>query len=182
MTAQIQVRRDTSANWTSANPILKSGEIGLETDTGNFKMGDGVTAWTTLTFTGMKTWASYTPTFAQSGAVAKTVSYGKYIQNGKTVYGNAKVTSTAAGTASNAIAIGLPITAASSGLIVGTGTYFDTGANEYRGPLYAVSTTTAVLLAADALQTVNNVALGVTPAITVASGDIFNVSFQYEAA
>lgn len=74
------------------------------------------------------------------------------------------------------------MTAATSGLIIGTGTFFDTGANEYRGPLYSASTTTAVLLAADALQTVNNVALGVTPALAVASGDIFNVSFQYEAA
>lgn len=48
-------RRDTAANWTSVNPILASGEWGVETDnTGatprKFKMGDGVTAWTSLPY------------------------------------------------------------------------------------------------------------------------------------
>lgn len=48
MSTQIQVRRDTAANWTSANPTLASGEIALETDTGFLKVGDGSTAWTSL--------------------------------------------------------------------------------------------------------------------------------------
>lgn len=46
----IQVRRDTAANWTSANPTLAAGEIGLETDTGKFKIGDGSTAWNTANY------------------------------------------------------------------------------------------------------------------------------------
>ncbi len=46
---QIQIRRGTAAQWTSANPILASGEFGYETDTTNFKIGDGTTAWNTLT-------------------------------------------------------------------------------------------------------------------------------------
>ncbi|MEY5097588.1 MAG: hypothetical protein RJA36_307 [Pseudomonadota bacterium] len=45
---RLQVRRDTTANWTSANPILASGEHGYETDSGKFKIGDGVTAWASL--------------------------------------------------------------------------------------------------------------------------------------
>ena len=48
MADQIQLRRDTAANWTSANPILASGEFGLETDTDQFKVGDGTAAWTSL--------------------------------------------------------------------------------------------------------------------------------------
>ena len=44
----IQIRRDTAANWTSANPILAQGELGLETDTSKIKAGDGSTAWTSL--------------------------------------------------------------------------------------------------------------------------------------
>lgn len=44
----IQVRRDTAANWTSANPTLSAGEFGFETDTGKVKIGDGSTAWTSL--------------------------------------------------------------------------------------------------------------------------------------
>lgn len=46
--ALIQVRRDTAANWTSVNPTLAAGEMGLETDTGLFKVGDGSTAWVSL--------------------------------------------------------------------------------------------------------------------------------------
>jgi hypothetical protein len=42
---QIQVRRDTAANWNSVNPILAAGEIGYETDTGKFKVGTGSLTW-----------------------------------------------------------------------------------------------------------------------------------------
>jgi hypothetical protein len=48
--ALIQVRRDTAANWTSTNPTLASGEMGLETDTNLFKIGDGSTAWSALLY------------------------------------------------------------------------------------------------------------------------------------
>ena len=44
----IQIRRDTAANWTSANPTLAQGELGIETDTDKFKVGDGSTAWTSI--------------------------------------------------------------------------------------------------------------------------------------
>lgn len=46
--AQIQMRRDTAANWTSTNPTLAAGEIGYETDTNGVKVGDGTTGWTSL--------------------------------------------------------------------------------------------------------------------------------------
>jgi hypothetical protein len=46
----IQVRRGTAAEWTSANPILSTGEIGFETDTGKFKVGSASTAWTSLAY------------------------------------------------------------------------------------------------------------------------------------
>jgi hypothetical protein len=50
MTSRLQNRRDTAANWTSNNPTLAAGEIGLETDTFKFKMGDGSTAWISLAY------------------------------------------------------------------------------------------------------------------------------------
>ena len=50
MADRIQIRRDTAANWTSANPTLTQGELGLETDTGKLKAGDGSTAWTSLSY------------------------------------------------------------------------------------------------------------------------------------
>jgi hypothetical protein len=50
MAVQIQIRRGTAANWTSANPTLAEGELGYETDTGKLKAGDGSTAWTSLDY------------------------------------------------------------------------------------------------------------------------------------
>ena len=48
----IQVRRGTASAWTSANPTLLAGEIGFETDTGKFKIGDGTSNWATLSYRG----------------------------------------------------------------------------------------------------------------------------------
>jgi len=50
MATVIQVKRGTASSWTSANTILAAGEIGFETDTRKFKVGDGSTAWTSLSY------------------------------------------------------------------------------------------------------------------------------------
>jgi len=50
MTSRLQNRRDTAANWTSNNPTLAAGEIGLETDTAKYKMGTGSTPWNSLAY------------------------------------------------------------------------------------------------------------------------------------
>lgn len=47
--AQIQVRRDTAATWTSTNPTLLAGEIGFETDTLKVKVGTG-SAWNSTSY------------------------------------------------------------------------------------------------------------------------------------
>ena len=49
---QIQVRRGTAAQWTSANPTLAAGEWGYETDTNKVKIGNGSTAWNSLGYQG----------------------------------------------------------------------------------------------------------------------------------
>lgn len=46
----IQLRRDTATNWTSADPILNQGEIGVETDTLKFKIGNGSSVWSALEY------------------------------------------------------------------------------------------------------------------------------------
>lgn len=51
----IKLRRDTSTNWTSVNPTLAEGEVGIETNTNKLKIGDGSTTWTSLDY------ATYTP-------------------------------------------------------------------------------------------------------------------------
>ena len=47
---QIQVRRGTASQWTSANPTLAAGELGFETDTNKIKCGNGSTAWNSLAY------------------------------------------------------------------------------------------------------------------------------------
>jgi hypothetical protein len=44
MAIRIQLRRDSSSNWSTNNPLLYPGEMGIETDTGKFKIGPAVTA------------------------------------------------------------------------------------------------------------------------------------------
>lgn len=50
----LQFRRDNASNWTTNNPVLAEGEIGLELDTNLFKVGDGITEWKDLPYGGMK--------------------------------------------------------------------------------------------------------------------------------
>ena len=50
MAVQIQFRRDTGANWASANTVLAAGEMGINTTTNQFKIGDGTTAWNSLSY------------------------------------------------------------------------------------------------------------------------------------
>ena len=54
MATRMQQRRGTAAQWISTDsgsgPILASGEIGYESDTNKFKIGDGVNHWLTLDY------------------------------------------------------------------------------------------------------------------------------------
>ncbi len=44
-------RRDSAANWTSVNPVLQAGEIGVELSTPiKFKIGNGVSTWSVLPY------------------------------------------------------------------------------------------------------------------------------------
>jgi len=64
---QIQVRRGTASQWTSANPTLASGEWGFESDTNKVKIGNGSTAWNSLGYTGAGTVTSITAGTGLSG-------------------------------------------------------------------------------------------------------------------
>jgi hypothetical protein len=50
MATRMQQRRGTAAQWTAANSVLAAGEIGFETDTGKFKIGDGTNTWASLSY------------------------------------------------------------------------------------------------------------------------------------
>jgi hypothetical protein len=53
MAVRIQLRRGTAAQWTAANPILANGEMGIETDTSKYKIGNGSTAWSSLDYSSL---------------------------------------------------------------------------------------------------------------------------------
>ena len=81
MAVQIQLRRDSSTNWTTANPTLALGELGLETDGYKYKIGDGATAWNSLGYAQLAgtdvftinevTTATYTLTAGDAGKLIK---------------------------------------------------------------------------------------------------------------
>lgn len=52
----IQLRRSSASAWTSADPILAVGEVGLETDTLKFKAGDGSSLWSELPYYSIPSW------------------------------------------------------------------------------------------------------------------------------
>jgi hypothetical protein len=50
MATRMQQRRGTASQWTSANPVLNAAEMGWESDTNKFKIGDGVNHWADLDY------------------------------------------------------------------------------------------------------------------------------------
>lgn len=73
--AIFRIRRDTAANWTAANPVLRIGEPGLETDTRKWKFGDGVTAWNALLYAGAEAaWGAISGTLADQADLAAALA------------------------------------------------------------------------------------------------------------
>ena len=74
MANKIQVRRDTTANWTSSNPTLSQGEIGYELNTGKIKIGTGSTAWNSLDYLTIAT-SSVTGTLTFPDTTVQTTAW-----------------------------------------------------------------------------------------------------------
>ena len=50
MSVRIQIRGDLASAWSTVNPVLAEREIGIETDTRYFKIGNGTLAWNSLPY------------------------------------------------------------------------------------------------------------------------------------
>lgn len=76
MSIRIQLRRGTTTQWSTANPVLADGEIGLDTTLDKFKIGDGTTAWNSLSFSGLtqSDLASYATTTSLSNHESDTTN------------------------------------------------------------------------------------------------------------
>lgn len=81
MASKIQIRRDTASNWTSADPTLSNGELGIETDTKKLKVGDGSTAWSSLAYYTLGTVGYITATSTDTLS-NKTLTAPKFVDAG----------------------------------------------------------------------------------------------------
>ena len=91
----ILLRNDTAANWTTENPVLSKGEVGIEIDTNKFKIGDGVKTWTQLSYAGTVVAASSTNGKIKIDGVDTTVYT---LPIGGSAIGGVKTTASGAGT------------------------------------------------------------------------------------
>ncbi len=71
---QLQFRRGANTEWASANPTLAAGELGLETGTGQFKIGNGSTAWNSLGYGGLTGSQGATGASGASGESQQTIT------------------------------------------------------------------------------------------------------------
>lgn len=101
-------RYDTAANWTAANPTLAAGELGVESDTGYFKVGDGSTAWTSLAYVTPTQFSGYpisTSDIADDAVTGDKLSNDITVANDLTVSGDLTVNGTTTTIESTTIAV-----------------------------------------------------------------------------
>ena len=103
MAVQIQFRRGTSIEWANTqtgNPILAEAEMGIETDTSLFKIGDGVSRWNDLPYGGIRGYQGSAGYTGSIGTMAVTnvlyVSKSGNDSNSGTTLGQSKLTIKAA--------------------------------------------------------------------------------------
>jgi len=128
-------------------------------------------------------WVDWMPTVTQSGAVAVTVNYARYVVMANMVVGQARLTVTGSGTAGNAIIIGgmpvldQPVRNGSNVDIMGSMLVLDSGLAFYHGALVAVG-------GADWRGIAHNLAnyIGITPSFGLVATDVIGIEFAYERA
>lgn len=112
MAIKLQIRRGLAADWAAgtANPQLLAGEIGVETDTGNIKIGDGTTLWNSLGYV--------KSTYPQTTGHATNINDAAYLVQGRYEIGTGVTSNVPSGwtPASDAPAI-LHVTRTSTGYV-----------------------------------------------------------------
>ena len=112
-------RRDTAANWTSANPTLLAGEIGIESDTLKWKVGTGSTAWTSLGYIPAFSLSAY-PLVNADIASAAAIAYSKLatLTSGNIVLGSSANVATSTAVTGDVTISNTGVTAIATGVIV----------------------------------------------------------------
>lgn len=98
MATQIKLRRDSAANWASANPVLAQGEPGYDTSSGKLKIGDGATAWSSLPWASSTDYNDLSNTPFIPADVADLTDTTHLLSSGAANLGNFKITGSTLGT------------------------------------------------------------------------------------
>ena len=135
MAYRILLRRDSSENWSTSNTVLMAGEPGYVTDTGELKIGDGVTVWNSLeVYAGITGGTGNAGPTGNVGPTGNTGPTGAGGTGANTFYGSQTITGTT-GTLilANYSAFNFPDdpTAATAGIPLG-GIYHTAGAVKIR--------------------------------------------------
>ena len=164
-------RRDTAANWTSANPTLLAGEIGIESNTLKWKVGTGSTAWTSLGYIPAFSLSTY-PLVNADIASAAAIAYSKLatLTSGNIVLGSSSNVATSTAVTGDVTISNIGVTAIATGVIVNA----DINASAAIAGSKIVAATTSVVGAvqlSDSTSTTSSV-LAATPTAVKAAYDL----------
>lgn len=166
-----------AARDTALSGVLTEGMMAYLIDTNSMCTYTG-SAWSTVgPVHGAGT--SWTPTVTQSGSVTVTVTNAVYWRLGRLVLATARLDVTGSGTGANGVVVSLPVTAAASNRICGTGMILDSSASTfYSGMALQQSTTTCAIIPHNATSSLGAAAF----TAGLASGDVIYVNLSYEAS
>jgi hypothetical protein len=152
MANTIQLRRGAASQWTSANTVLASGELGFETDTNKFKIGTGTASWSELAYAAIDIATASSLYLPLSGSVNWSNINDKpdlTITLGGDLSGSVTFTDLASGTLNaeiiaNSVALGTDTTGDYvSGLTAGDGISITGTAGEGWSPTVSINSSTA---------------------------------------
>lgn len=172
--------RDHVVTYTGSNDVATEGQLAVNTTNDDIVIYNGSAAEIIGHYGAWYT--SWTPTCTQGFAVALTVTRARWLRSfGRTIKFQANGSYAGNGSAGNAIAFSLPVTAAASGFsFTGSCNIYDVSAtSNYEGAPYMATTTTISILPGGAAATVLGAAV-MTAAVV--PGDLWSISGEYEAA
>ena len=167
---------------TQLAAVLREGMLAYLLDVNSLTIYTGST-WSTIGPVHGALSTAWVPVVTQSTTVACTLSYVRSTRLGRWVMGSFSLSMTGTGTASATIQVSLPYTAISSGndFYLGVGKLYDASTGtDYPADLVLASTTTMKFHAR--LGTGTFLGVGAPFALALATGDVLDGTFQYEAA
>lgn len=127
-------------------------------------------------------WTSFTPTVAQLGAVTVTNTRSRYARYGRTIHFSIQLSVTGSGTGANAITVLLPVTAASTYSVAGSGYLYDLSTTTVFPCVLDNDSTTTTTMRPTSVSGGAGSLGAVDFTAGLAAGDIIRIAGTYEAA